>query len=202
MKPVRGSHRATSKTPNATLKTRKKTDKTTKLSTEQQDLELIDNKQSKNTHPKPVRKRKADDLSSRPNNIKGQENWELIPRSTITALENIMDLSVLATLALRRMEKKETQEHLNIMRNRFLAQCAQLKVPVHKRKDLEHSSHRHQEESTKSVAGQKTLSTLEEDLRSVVSALESTEEQVESLQHTCSVLRDQVEEEEEKAKEV
>ncbi|XP_029000983.1 centromere protein Q [Betta splendens] len=203
MKPVRGSNREPSKAP--TLKSKKKktdTAKATEHATVDQDHDVGVSKEVKQTNPKPARKRKAEGLTSAPKKMKAQENWTLIPRSTVTALENILDLSVLATLALKRTEKKESQEHLNIMKKRFLAHCAELKVPLRKQKDLACSSHQHREETKKSVVGKKSLSTLEENIKAVVSAIESAEERLNTLQNTCSVLRDQVEEEEEKAKEI
>ncbi|KAK2853902.1 hypothetical protein Q5P01_006563 [Channa striata] len=196
MKPVRGSDRAALKS--STSKCKRKADKRTKPAAVHQEGSESNN--GKNPQPKPPRKRKAE--GSVPNKAKGQENWRRMPSSSITAVESMMDLSILSTLAFRRTEKKETQQHLNIIRSRFLAQCAQLKVPKQKQKDLGHSNHCHQEETKKSRVGRMTLSTLEEDLKAVVSALENAEEQTVSLQHACSTLRDQVEEEEQQAKEI
>ncbi|CAK6965892.1 centromere protein Q [Scomber scombrus] len=198
MKPARGSNRAASKVPN--LKNKTKSDKTTsKQAPQHRDPEPSDGHHGNSTHPKTAQKRKAEGSSSVPKKVKSQEN---LSKSAIIALENLMNMSILSTLALRRTEKKESQEHLNIVKNRFLTHCAHLKVQVQNQKELDHSSHRHQEEAKKSVAGKKTLHSLEEDLMDVVSALEKTEEQTVSLEHTCSTLRASVEDEEDKAKEI
>nr|XP_040019800.1 centromere protein Q [Gasterosteus aculeatus aculeatus] len=192
MKPARGSNRASSQAPN--LKPKKKTDQTMVPQTpEHQDPQVSE--RNRGAHPNPARKRKAGGASSVPQKVKKEEKWKLMPVSSVVALENIMDLSILATLALRQKEKKGSQEHLNIMKTRFLAQCSELKVPLQKKADSEQSSQRHQEEAKKLLVGKTSLSSLEEDLRSVVRALETTDKQNVSLRHSCSELRKQVEEE-------
>ncbi|XP_028332238.1 centromere protein Q isoform X4 [Gouania willdenowi] len=155
-----------------------------------------------NAKLKPAQKRKAKGGSSPPpKKVKGQDNWRPMSRPSITALENILDLAILTTITLKRMPKSLSQEHLIKIKKGFLAEClANIRVPPQKRSNLEYSSHQYQEETKKSKEGRKSLNSLEEDLKNVVKALEKLEQQNETLQHQCSVLRDQVEEEEEKAK--
>ncbi|XP_029354842.1 centromere protein Q [Echeneis naucrates] len=198
MKAGRGSNRELSKTPKLNKKRRQEA---TKQETKHMDQVLEDD--GTDIQPKPGQKRKgSSSVPTKAKKAKGRDSWELMPPFAILALENIMDLSILTTLALRRTEKKESQEHLNIMKNRFISQCGQLKVPVQKQKYLEHSSFSNQEEAKKSTVGKKTLDTLEGDLKAVVHALESAEEQSNALEHSCRTLRERVEEEEEKAKQI
>ncbi|KAM6943575.1 centromere protein Q [Xenentodon cancila] len=195
MKPVRGSNRTPPKEPDPKKKAKK-----TRVVNPNQD-QSDDNRPT--ADPKPAHKRKAEGATfpvSKKTRVKN--NWIPMPRSTIGAVEDILNLSILASLALNRTKKKEIQEHLNIIKNKFLAQCAQLLVPVRKRKGVVNLFQRHQEETKKLAVGKKTLRSLEEDLKAVVSALERTEERVTSLQHTCSMLRNELGEEEEKAKQI
>ncbi|XP_027870030.1 centromere protein Q [Xiphophorus couchianus] len=196
MKPSRGSKRPPTKDPNPKKKKEKASGFPAKVDQEQGD-------DAKIPLSKPLKRRKAKgDSPSASKKMTVQDSWRPMPPSTINAVENILDLSILATLGLKRAGKKESQEHLNIIKNKFLAHCAQLKVPVQKRGDLIHSSQRHQEETKKSELGKKMLNSLKEDLKAVVRVLERTEEQTVSLQQTCSKLRDELEEEEKKAKQI
>uniref|UniRef100_A0A8C6LDJ5 Centromere protein Q n=1 Tax=Nothobranchius furzeri TaxID=105023 RepID=A0A8C6LDJ5_NOTFU len=91
--------------------------------------------------------------------VKGQDKWKVLPPSSICAMENIMDLSILTTLTMKRKDKV-SQEHLNLLKNRFLAHCTQLKAPVQKHARLVYSSQQHREETRKLAAGKLTLRSL------------------------------------------
>ncbi|XP_035992486.1 centromere protein Q isoform X2 [Fundulus heteroclitus] len=176
MKPTRGSARLPTQAPKK--KTRKTQEKAAGSATDE-DQEPSD--KDKTTHSKPPkgRKKAAGGSSSVSKKRKVQGSWGPMPGSTITAVENILDLVIL-----------------------FLGDCVHLKVPLQKQNDLVYSSQHHQEEVKKSEMRKSTLDSLEENLKAVGSKLERAEEQIVSLQQTCSTLRHELEEEEEKAKQI
>ncbi|KAK7913272.1 hypothetical protein WMY93_013483 [Mugilogobius chulae] len=121
--------------------------------------------------------------------------------SSVSDLEKVLDLSILATLVEKRANKKEVQEHLNALKRSFLDHCLTLKVPGPKRKP-EGAVHRLQEETKKSEAEKQTLDSLEENLSAVVSVLEKNELEMNSLEHQCSVLRNKLQDQEDEAEEM
>ncbi|KAM4597440.1 centromere protein Q [Fundulus diaphanus] len=199
MKPARGSARLPTQAPK---KKNSKTQEKAAASATDEDQEPSDKDKTTHSNPPKGRKKAAGGSSSVSKRRKVQGSWGPMPGSTITAVENILDLVILETLALKRTKKEETQKHLNVIKNRFLGDCVRLQVPLQKPNDLIYSSQHHQEEVKKSELRKATLDSLTENLKAVGSKLERAEEQIVSLQQTCSTLRDELEEEEEKAKQI
>ncbi|XP_073698482.1 centromere protein Q [Garra rufa] len=184
MKPARGSGRASTRGPRGTAeRNTHKTDKTSKASAE-------------GPLPGPSKKRSAMAVKS-----KNKANWKPLTKSSLLSLENMLGLSVLSVLALKSKEKEESQKHLNLLKDQFLAKCAQLSVPPRKHGDVMHVSHQFRTESKKSEQGRKTLESLEENVCSIVSTLEEMEVQMDSLEEKCRIMRSKLEDEEDQAQE-
>uniref|UniRef100_A0A8K9WQA0 Centromere protein Q n=1 Tax=Oncorhynchus mykiss TaxID=8022 RepID=A0A8K9WQA0_ONCMY len=105
--------------------------------------------------------------------------------------------SLRSVLAGRRTNKEESQEHLNIVKNRFLSKLAQLSVPIQKQEMMIHSSRQHQEETRKSAVGEKILNKLVAELGAVVGSLKQLEKERDSLENQCFNLRQLLEQQEE-----
>ncbi|XP_029599060.1 centromere protein Q isoform X2 [Salmo trutta] len=197
MKPVRGSHRVPSRAPEG----KKTGDKTNQpaINTRQRRVSQEEPQPGTSSQvplPKPQKKKKGGTVAG-PRKLKGQEKWKPLTRSSITALDNILGLSILSVLAGRRTKKDESQKHLNVVKNRFLSKLAQLSVPIQKQEVTSHSSRQHQEETRKSAVGKKILDKLVVELGAVVGSLEQLEKERDSLEHQCFNLRQQLEHQEE-----
>ncbi|XP_010885127.2 centromere protein Q isoform X2 [Esox lucius] len=179
MKPTRGSERV----PSKATKGKKPSEKGKKRRKSQENLQAG----TSGTVPQP--KSKKNKVNAAPRKLTGQEKWKPLSESSITALDKMLALSVLSVLAVQRTGKEESQKHLNILRTRFIAKCAQLAVPFQKQETLGNAFRQHQEESRKATVGRKNLTMLEADLSAVVISLEKMEEQRDSLEHQCSNLR-------------
>ncbi|XP_045079140.1 centromere protein Q isoform X1 [Coregonus clupeaformis] len=201
MKPVRGSERAPSKAPKG-----KKTGEKPKKPGEKTRQRRVSREEpqpgtsSQVPQPKPQKKKGA--AVAGPRKVKGQEKWKPLTKASITALDNILGLSILSVLATRRTEKEESQKHLNILKNRFLSKLAQLSVPIQNQEMMSHASRQHQEETRKAAVGKKSLNKLAAELRSVVASLEQQEEERDSLERQCFNLRQLLDQEEERNQQI
>ncbi|XP_071187114.1 centromere protein Q isoform X2 [Salvelinus alpinus] len=173
MKPVRGSQRAPSKAP----KGKKKGEKPNKSGIKTCQRRVSQEEPQPGTSsqvPQPKPQKKKGGTVAGPSKLKGQEKWKPLTKSSITALDNILGLSIL-----------------------FLSKLAQLPVPIQKQEMISHSSRQHQEETRKSAVGKKILDKLGVELRAVGSFLEQLEKERDSLEHQCFNLRQLLEQQEE-----
>uniref|UniRef100_W5L5J2 Centromere protein Q n=1 Tax=Astyanax mexicanus TaxID=7994 RepID=W5L5J2_ASTMX len=133
---------------------------------------------------------------------KGQENWKPLDKSSISAIDNMLGLSILSVLTMRRKDKEEAQQHLNSLKDQFLAKCAQLPVPSRKSGNMMQVSRQFHTESQKVKHGKKKIEAYEESSREVLNKLEQLQGQRDSLEDKCRIMRDKLEDEEENAQEL
>ncbi|KAL1021683.1 hypothetical protein UPYG_G00016500 [Umbra pygmaea] len=188
MKPTRGSQRASSKAPKGN-KPSKKAQRRRKSQEETQPG-------TSSVVPQPKPKKNKFAAPPPPKKVKGQDKWKPLSKSSITALDSMLGVAILSVLGTQRTEKEESQKHLNILKNMFIAKCSQLAVPVQKQEMFGHAFRQLKEENKKSGVGKKNLSILEGDVDAVVASLEEVEEQRDALEHQCSNLRKMLELEE------
>ncbi|XP_062383679.1 centromere protein Q [Sardina pilchardus] len=195
MKPVRGSGRKSTNVPQGRGRSRPTKNNVPTNSEEP-------GTSSEGVKQQQAKKRKRPQSSADINKFRGREKWKVLAQPVIVALDKMLGLSVLSVLSMRIKEKEETQKHLNILKERFLDSCIQLTVPPRKQVDLGHLSRQYQAESLKVEEGEKRHGALQENHRSVVSALEELEVSRDRMDEECRILRSRMEELEENSHEV
>ncbi|KAK1802808.1 hypothetical protein P4O66_021337, partial [Electrophorus voltai] len=133
---------------------------------------------------------------------KGREKWKPLEKSSIVALDTMLSMSILTALTLRRKEKEESQKHLNLLKEQFLAKCSQLPVPVKKCGNMVQMSRQFQAESQKLKQGKSEIEAFEGSIGVVVGRLEQLQQEMDILEGKCRVMRARMAEEEERAQEV
>ncbi|XP_018603209.1 centromere protein Q [Scleropages formosus] len=141
------------------------------------------------------RKRTGTQVASR--TVRGRKTWKRLSEESVAALESMLTVSVLSVLTMKRKDREECQRHLNVLKDRFMANCANLVAPPRKPGSLQQSSRLHQEESRKSETGRRSLEALEAEVGAVLQLLEHTEGRLETLEQESKSLRSKLEQQEE-----
>ncbi|XP_017651610.1 centromere protein Q isoform X1 [Nannospalax galili] len=128
--------------------------------------------------------------------------WQPLPKNTREHLQNMMESVILAILSNSIKEKEQIQYHLNYLKKRLLQQCQTLKVPPRKLTYLTNVSDLLKKEVAQERANEESRASLQEEIDKIVETTESMTENIQSLKNKIQILTQEVEEEEEKVKEV
>ncbi|GAB5571594.1 centromere protein Q isoform X1 [Prionailurus iriomotensis] len=99
-------------------------------------------------------------------------------------------------------EHEQVQYHLNYLKKRLLQLCENLKVPPKKLKDLTNVSSLLKMERAEHRANEEGLALLQEEIDKILETIESMTGNIHSLKNKIQILTSEVEEEEEKVKQM
>ncbi|XP_059034189.1 centromere protein Q [Mustela lutreola] len=131
-----------------------------------------------------------------------RKTWQPLSESSREHLQTMMDSVIIAILSNNVRENERVQYHLNYLKKRLLQLCETLKVPPKKLKDLTNVSNLLKMERAQHRANEEGLALLQEEIDKIVETIESTTGNIQSLKNKIQVLTSEVEEEEEKVKQM
>lgn len=133
---------------------------------------------------------------------KRRKTWQLLPKTSREYLQSIMEPIIIEILSNHIKEHDQIHYHLNYLKKRMLQLFETLQVPPQKVKDLANMPNLLKMERTHYGANEEDLALLQKEIDKVVETIESMTENIHCLKNKIEILTSQVEEKEEKLKQV
>ncbi|NXI68004.1 CENPQ protein, partial [Anseranas semipalmata] len=129
-------------------------------------------------------------------------SWQTLSESSRQFLETVMDSGILSILCQQSGGKGDVQKHLNLLKERMLRFFKTLKVPPGKLGNLKNVPSLQLAEKQMLETNEKTLVQLQEEINEAEQSAERLEETIMRLQYKIQMLKNQLEEDEKKARKV
>ncbi|XP_025911407.1 centromere protein Q isoform X1 [Apteryx rowi] len=129
-------------------------------------------------------------------------SWQSLSESSKKFLETVMDSVILSVLCQQRERKEDVQKHLNLLKERMLRFFKTLKVPPRKLGNLKSFLSLQVAEKQMLETNEESLVQLQEEVNEAERSAEHIDETIQQLQYKIQVLRNQLEEDEKKARKV
>ncbi|KAM6081719.1 centromere protein Q isoform 2-T2 [Chlamydotis macqueenii] len=129
-------------------------------------------------------------------------SWQTLSESSRQFLETVMDSAVLCVLCQQTEKKGDVQKHLNLLKERVLRSFKTLKVPPGKLANLKNILSLQMAEKQMLETNEESLVQLQEEINEVERSADRNEETIQQLQYKIQLLKNQLEEDEKKAKKI
>ncbi|NXX12241.1 CENPQ protein, partial [Podargus strigoides] len=129
-------------------------------------------------------------------------SWQTLSESSRQFLETVMDSVILSILCQQSERKSDVQNHLNLLKERVMRVFKTLKVPPGKLGNLKNVLRLQMAEKQMLETNEESLVQLQEEINETEQSVQHVEETTQQLQYKIQVLKNQLEEDEEKARKV
>ncbi|XP_007934480.1 centromere protein Q [Orycteropus afer afer] len=131
-----------------------------------------------------------------------RKTWQLLSNRSREHLQTMMESIIITILSNTIKENEQIQYHLNYLKKRLLQLCETLKVPPKKLKNLNEVSNLLKMEKAQYRANEEGLALLQAEVDKITETAESMTGNIQSLKNKVQILTTEVEEEEEKVKQI